>query len=435
MKSIILKLHSRGWKVFLVGGRVRDRVMGQHPGDPDLLTDAPMEDVEAIFGVKRVTLAEKSLPICIVNHVEISPMRGAGEFPTSDLTRRDFTLNAMALDPFSGTIIDPFGGRQDIKQRLIRFTGPPGDRIHEDPLRMVRGCRFAARFDFELEAETLGAIRAQASLIALRTAPERLNSELIKAMAMDRPSRFFELLHHTGLLPHILPSLERCWDLDGGPFHGETVFEHCMMVGDDIWPKQPLLRLAGFLHDTGKFDAKGIKEGRITYHGHERQTRALEADLHRLKFSNAARAYMLSLVRLHMRPLTEKTGPRGVRYLLAALAREGISHRDFMRMRIADKKSNLKTRAPYTLGDIRFRLNKIFTQYRSGAPLTPSDLALSGREIMAALNLKPGPLVGRLKVLIFQRVLDDPSLNQRDRLLALLPELLAALEADKTSLS
>ena len=420
---LIQRLRDQGHRVLLVGGHVRDQILGENPGDPDLLTDAPIGVLEKLFKVPRVTLAGKSLPICIVNHMEIAPWRiadteGDAVFPHADLARRDFTLNSMARDPESGELFDPFGGRADMDARIIRFTGTPLDRIQEDPLRMVRGCRFAARFSFELEAEGFKAIRDHAHLLK-GVAVERLRTELVKAMAMDKPSCFFILLHETGLLPHMLPSLDRCWDLDGGPFHGETVFEHCMLVGDDITPKQPLLRLAGYLHDAGKFDAQGMKEGRITYHGHEKKISAVEKDLRDLRFSNRDREYILSLLQVHMRPLTEKTSPKSVRRLLAALAKYDLPVSDFMRMRIADKKSNLKKMAPYTLSDIRLRLNKIRVEQSAGHAVTLKELALSGNEIMEILGVGPGPRVGQIKDALLERILDDPAINTRAHLIPL----------------
>ena len=417
LKQIIHTLTQAGHKALLVGGVVRDEILGIAPGDADLLTDAPIEILENLFKVPRVTLAGKSLPICIVHHIEVAPGRGGGDFPRDDLARRDFTVNAMARDPESGEIIDPFGGSRDIHDGLIRFTGTPKERITEDPLRMVRGCRFAARFGFDFDPETEQAIRDHAPLLD-NVARERLIPELVKAMAMKIPSRFFNLLHDTGLLERFLPSLDRCWGLDGGPFHGETVFEHCMMVGDAVTPKQPLLRLAGFLHDTGKFDAKGIKDGRLTYHGHEKKTSALEQDLRDLRFSNKDREYILSLVRCHMRPLTDKTTPKSVRRLLAALAEEGLSTADFMRLRIADKKSNLKKLAPYTVSDLKLRLNKIRAEQEAGHAVTQNQLALSGREIMDLLALEPGPRVGEIKAALLEQVLEDPTLNTRQGLTA-----------------
>ncbi len=415
------RLRDKGFQVLLVGGQVRDGLLGVPPGDPDLLTNAPIEALEDLFSTPRVTLAGKSLPICIVHHMEIAPWRcrsGEDIFPDSDLAHRDLTVNAMAKDPFTDEIFDPWQGRQDLKKKQIRFTGDPQTRIKEDGLRLVRACRFAARFGFDIEDQSWEAMKAHAPRLA-RVAPERFRGELIKAMAMETPSRFFVLLHDAGLLSYILPSLDRCWDLDGGPFHGETVFEHCMLVGDAITPKQPLLRLAGFLHDTGKFDARGIKEGRISYHGHETHTQALEGDLKTLRFSNQEQDYLLSLLRLHMRPLTEETTPKSVRRLLAALSEAGLSTRDFMRMRIADKKSNLKKPKAYTLSDIRLRLNKIRQEQVAGHAVTQKDLALTGRDIMALLGSGPGRRVGQIKAALLERVLEEPHLNTRAHLIPL----------------
>mgnify|MGYP006291171535 FL=1 len=242
-------------------------------------------------------------------------------------------------------------------------------------------------------------------------------------MAMKTPSFFFTLLHATGLLSEVLPSLDRCFGMDGGPFHGETVFDHCLLVGDALPAGQPLLRLAGYLHDTGKKDAQGIKQGRITFAGHEHHTRALEADLDRLRFSTDDKTYIMALVACHMRPLAQKTGPKAVRRLLAFLAANNLDFHDFMRLRIADKKANL-AKSPYTLSDIRTRVKKVTDELARQTAFHPDGLDITGREIMDITGLAPGPDVGRIKQQLFEQVLDDPGLNTRERLV----QMVAAMD-------
>ncbi len=195
-----------------------------------------------------------------------------------------------------------------------------------------------------------------------------------------------------------------------------------MLVGDSLPARQPLLRLAGYLHDVGKMDAQGIKEGRITFHGHETRMEALVTDLDRLRFSVPEKAYILALVRCHMRPLAEKTRPKSIRRLLAMLAQNRISFQDFMRMRIADKKGNL-AKSPYTLADIRLRVEKVYQEMTRQTAFQPDDLAVSGEDIMAIRNIDPGPEVGHIKQLLFENVLDDPSLNTRETLVQMLKDM------------
>lgn len=412
---IVNTLARKGFKAYIVGGAVRDILAQQDPGDVDLLTNAPANTLQILF--PRARQVGKSFPVCLVDGVEVASCRAANgpdSFPLSDLAMRDFTINSMAWNPLTDELVDPHGGQKDLENKCIRFTRDPIQRIKEDPLRMIRACRFAARFGAALSEESLQAILTLGHLIQA-TAPERIQGELIKAMALAAPSLFFRHLQAAGLLAGILPSLDRCFDLEGGPYHGETVFDHCMLVGDALSPVRPLLRLGGFVHDTGKFDAAGIKEGRLTYAGHETCTQAVETDLERLRFPSRHIAYILSLIQTHMRPLNEKTTPRSVRRLLALLNRHGLPFQDFFRLRIADMKGNLAKR-PYTLSDIRLRLTKVLDQLSSTAAFNVNDLEISGRDIMALLDLPPGPPVGRIKEILFEKVLEEPGLNTRSRL-------------------
>jgi len=419
---VLTRLSDNGFPVYVVGGAVRDGLLGLDPGDVDILTQADTGTLGKLFKDQKTRLVGRSFSVTLVNGVEVASCRTDMDFPIADLGMRDLTINSMAWDPLTRNIVDPFKGLQDLENKVIRFTGSPGARIQEDPLRMVRACRFAARYDSCLEPESLAAIRSSREWLAGRTAGERIRMELIKAMALALPSQFFTLLHNTGLLSLVLPCLDRCYDLDGGPFHGETVFEHCLLVGDALPARQPLLRLAGYLHDAGKFDAAGIKDGKLTFAGHETRLNAIEKDLAQLKFSNKETQYMLSLVRAHMRPLTGESTPRAVRRLLAMLDDLGLSHRDFLRMRIADKKGNL-AKSPYTLSEICVRLEKIRETVSGQTAFNINDLKISGRDICEILGLEQGPVIGKIKARLFEAALETPELNTESALKKLVREI------------
>ncbi|MDY0220252.1 MAG: CCA tRNA nucleotidyltransferase [Desulfobacterium sp.] len=421
VEKILTLIVKNGYRALIAGGAVRDMAAGDRPTDFDIVTNASLETIQKIFTGEKVKTVGKSFHICLVNGIEVASFRGdQTNFPLADLEQRDFTINSMAWDPETGQIIDPFSGRQDLKERIIRFTGDANQRILEDPLRTVRACRFVSRIKGKLHPLTLESIRVNAGLVKSSVAQERIRMEILKAMGHDLPSFFFKALEKTGLLKEIFPSLERLVNLDGGPFHGETVFEHSIMTGDALSPKRPLLRLAGFLHDAGKYDAAEIKEGILTFHDHEKKLNQVEQDLIHLKFSLREIDYILSIISVHMRPLTEETSPRAVRRILALLAARGLTYQEFMRMRIADKRSNL-AKPHYNLGDIRNRVQKFKDELEPGGTqaFTPGDLAIDGNRIMALLNLAPGPEVGRIMELLFQRVLDDPALNTPSTLEAL----------------
>jgi tRNA nucleotidyltransferase/poly(A) polymerase len=421
--KILGLLHKNGIPAFVVGGAVRDMCLGRKPKDVDISADASIHTLKAVFADHPVRVVGNTFPVCLVNDIEVAPSRAASrQFPEDDLAMRDFTINAMAYDPLENRFVDPFNGWSDLENRIIRFTGDPVARIKEDPVRMIRGCRFKVLLSAKLSDAAQKAIHDHAGSLSPDIPGERIRNELLKAMALPAPSDFFHCLHDTGLLAMILPSLDRCYALDGGPFHGETVFEHCLLVGDALPPRQPLLRLAGFLHDVGKADAQGIKDGRITFHSHETRMDALTADLDRLRFSVREKDYILALVQCHMRPLASKTRPKSVRRLLAMLAQNRLSFQDFMRMRIADKKGNL-AKSPYTLADIRNRVEKVRHEMARQTAFHPDDLAVSGKDIMTLRHIAPGPEVGRIKQALFEKVLDDPSLNTRENLVQMVKDM------------
>ena len=425
VSPILETLWAAGFQAFLAGGAVRDALLGITPADVDILTNAVPEDLARLFADQHPKYVGKSFAVTLINKVEVATCRpadkksvGAGHtFPATDLGRRDLTINSMAWNPKTRTLADPFGGKADIENKTIRFTRDPFDRIEEDPVRMVRACRFAARFKFKIKPDAVDAIRTHAHKITAQGNAERIQREIVKAMGMDKPSGFFNLLHDTGLLALILPSLDRCYSLDGGPHHGETVFEHNLLVGDALSASMPILRLAGFLHDTGKADALEIKDDRNTFPGHEKCTRAMMADLGCLRFSRKDMDHIHALVQGHMRPLKSDTSPKAARRLLAMLDDLDLSYHDFLRMRIADKKGNLNPlKKPYSLGDIRLRLEKILDAINEQTPFNMNDLEISGREVQDILGLPQGPAIGKVKAFLFEQVLADPSLNQKKTL-------------------
>jgi len=420
VEKIISTLSHAGFKTFFVGGAIRDLLLGKSPADYDIVTNCPLSTLQTLFRKERSKIAGKTFPVLLINDVEVAPPRSQDHghpFPETDLGARDFTINSMAMDPSSGRIIDPFNGKKDLENRVIRFTRNPAQRIEEDPLRMVRACRFKAAIGGCFSGETLQAIKKNAALITTESAPERLRLEIMKAMSIPRPSSFFWGLREADLLQYLLPCLDRCVALDGGPHHGETVFEHCLMVGDALSLQYPLLRLAGFLHDAGKFDAACMENNLLTFKGHETMKKAILSDLENLRFSTRERAFVDAMVSVHMRPLTEESSPKAVRRLLAFLAEHQVSHQNFMRMRIADKSAN-RAKKPYILSEIKSRLKKIYDaqtahQHRK---FTKNSLAINGNDIMALLDCAPGREIGSILDHLFERVLDDPSLNTVDKL-------------------
>lgn len=419
LQFILDRFKKNGYQAYIVGGAVRDILLQRTPDDFDILTNATLKEIQALFSDQKLKTIGKTFPVCLVNGIEISSGRAAFDifdFPESDLAKRDFTINAMACDFIKKKIIDPFNGKKDLKNAIIRFTRNPEKRIHEDPVRMIRACRFMAMIDGSLSLSSFEAVLENKDLLDA-VAKERIYHEIMKSLGLKRPSLFFKALKQTGLLVKIFPSLDRCYDLDGGPHHGETVFEHNLMVGDALSPRFPLLRLAGFLHDAGKFDAAKIEKGKLTFAGHENHTRAMAYDLTTLRFPVKDVTYITSLITTHMRPLTDQTTPKATRRLLAMLDKHGLDYRDFMRMRMADKKGNLaKGKNPYTLSEIRTRLKKIFDELSGQDFFQMNHLEITGNDIIRLTGLAPGPDIGKIKQMLFEKIVDDPELNNYDAL-------------------
>ena len=425
-EKIISTLHENGFKALIVGGSVRDFLMGIQSFDFDILTNASMDQITTIFKFEKARIVGQSFKICLVNKIEICSARDNGGnivFPDNDLGMRDFTINSMAYDFKSKTIIDLFSGKEDLEKRIVRFTKNPYKRIDEDPLRIVRACRIASLINGSIEPVSKNALIDKKFFVKTKISSERLRIEILKAMEHKRPSQFFKYLHEIDILKYIFPCLDQCFSLDGGPFHGETVFEHCMMTGDAISSKYPLLRLAGFLHDAGKYDAAVEKDGRLSFAGHEKYTDKIESDLKKMRFSNKEVNYIISIVHIHMRPVKEETTPKAVRKILRDLHRLNIDLHDFLRIRIADKKANL-AKQPYTFFEIKLRLAKMLKEINpdKNQTFTVNDLKISGSEIIKILNIRQGPKVGQILDYLFEKVLDEPELNQKTALEKLILE-------------
>ncbi|MCF6247462.1 MAG: CCA tRNA nucleotidyltransferase [Desulfobacula sp.] len=417
VQLILERLQKEGHQAYITGGAVRDIMLNKVPRDVDILTSATLEQIKIVFSDRKVKIVGKSFPICMVDGIDVSSGRDGFEcsnFPESDLAKRDFTLNAMAYDPGKKQILDPFNGKKDLEKGVVRFTKDPESRINEDPIRMVRACRFAGMIKGHISLSSLDIILSKKDLLS-KVAKERIRHEIIRAMAIDKPSLFFKALRQTRLLSMIFPSLDRCHDLDGGPHHGETVFEHCMMVGDALSANRPILRLAGYLHDVGKFDAALIKKQKLTFPGHEKYTKKMVNDLTALRFSCMEIEFIESLTKAHMRPLTDQTTAKATRRLLAMLEKYDLSYQNFMRMRIADKKGNLAKPA-YTFGDIRIRVTKLQQMINEKTPLRPNYLKITGNDIIRLLNIDAGPKVGEVKQMLFEQILDNPELNNLEDL-------------------
>jgi tRNA nucleotidyltransferase (CCA-adding enzyme) len=433
--KIVRCLCEEGWDAYIAGGAARDLLSGEVPLDYDVVTEAPYEVVKKLFADRKVSLVGASFKVCIIDGIEVATYRKdsysglsnknckvlEAETIQEDLARRDLTINALAFCPYSGDIVDEYGGIDDLKNRIIRFTGDPRARIYEDPCRILRACRFRAKIEGKFDPDTFQALKEYSSLVRDYVTPERIRLEILKALKYNKPSLFFDSLHEIGILDHISPSMERCYGHDGGEHHGETIDEHIKIVGDVLSARNPLLRLAGFLHDCGKpVSAKNSKNGQLIFIGHEQAgANIVEAELRKLRFSHKEISYIRGLILYHMRSFENLTTPNSLRKILKNFREEGINWKDWMQLRIADRKGN-KKKADYDRSQIKNIVLSIRNELKpvsAQAVFSIQDLPVNGNDIMKEFDLKPGPDVGRILKALLEYVLDNPEANIREKLL------------------
>lgn len=432
--DIISRLCNNNFSAHFAGGVVRDMLLGYEPNDYDIVTNATPDQVEEVFSDRNVSVIGKSFLVAIVDDIEVATWRTDRYFGLSqkncdikpaqslcaDLERRDLSINSLAMCPQTGDVLDEFGGIDDLKNRMIRLTGNPEDRINEDPLRIIRACRFCAKINGKFENETKKALRQNGHYVRDYVAAERIRLEILKAMKSRFASRFFDALKEIDVLQYVLPSLNDCVGFTGGHFHNETVYLHNMMVGDSISCRCELLKLAGYLHDVGKPISYDPETGKFSGH-HKTGRKIVRHDLQQLRFNNAEICYISGLVEMHMRSINSDTTDKAVRRLLRDLKSLGIRQEAWLRLKIADRKGNLG-KQDYTKRDIaemQYRLDDvIFVDYNPA--LTLADLEISGADVMNALNIEPGPQVGKVLDHLMNLVIDDPSLNNKAQLIGLI---------------
>ena len=434
----VLQLLTTLWRgsraAYVVGGCLRDALLEREPADWDLTTDASPEAIQSLF---PRALYENRFGTVVVHHAgaqyEITTFRRDvsysdhrhpdrveyGESVEEDLSRRDFTVNAMAWGSPAGavpTFVDPFGGRDDLHRRLLRAVGDPGRRFHEDALRMIRAVRLAASLDFEIEAATLAAIADNVSL-ASHLSGERVMAELLKLLAAPRPSVGLGLMAETGLLAVVAPELERQRGLEQNKTDVADLWDHTLRTVDAA-PNRSLVRLAALLHDIGKPDT--LADGH--FHGHENAG----ADLARTFLARLHAPRLLServghLVRNHMFSYEQNWSDAAVRRFIRKIG--AGSAEDLLDLRRADNQGSGQSAGHGNVDELRGRIH---AQLEAHAPLGRGELVLDGRDLIAELALRPGPELGRILEALTERVVAEPVLNDRGILLELARQLLAA---------
>ena len=439
IENILSELEKAGYQAYLVGGCVRDFLMDREPFDWDITTNAKPEEIQKIFtdsvyendfGTVGVKIRHSETETEVV---EVTPFRKEESYTDKrhpdkviftqkvedDLARRDFTVNALAMD-IKGNIVDPFNGQEDIKSKIIKAVGKPEDRFSEDALRLMRAVRFAAQLGFNIEPATKEAIKNQANNLKA-ISHERIRDELTKLIASSDPEKGIILMQELGLLKIVLPEVEEGVGVAQNKHHIYNVFEHLVKsLGFAAkYNYNIYVRFASLLHDIGKPRTKEGTGEDASFHGHEfvgarMTTQALE----RLRFSKDFIEKVYTLVRYHMfyynvDEVTEKS----VRRLVRKVGPENME--ELLELRQSERKgSGVPKAEPYRLRHLKYMIDKV-----SRDPLTVGMLKVNGNDVMTVLGIAPGPKIGHILNALLEEVIDDPVRNEKEYLTSRIKEL------------
>ncbi|MBO7095684.1 MAG: CCA tRNA nucleotidyltransferase [Lachnospiraceae bacterium] len=432
-KSIIDKLTGAGYEAYIVGGCVRDCLLGLVPDDWDITTNALPEQVKELFRRTIDTGIEHGTVTVMIGDegYEVTTYRTDGAYSDGrhpdkvtfvpsleeDLKRRDFTINAMAYNDSEG-LVDLFGGRDDIEKKIIRCVGCADERFSEDALRMMRAVRFAAKLGYGIDDEALASIKKLAPTLS-RVSAERITTELTKLLVSDHPE-MIETLYETGLTKVFFPEFDKAFETPQVHPH------HCFNVGKHITESVRLskndriVRFAMLLHDIGKPETLSVDEKGIThFHGHPAVGAKMgEEIMRRWKLDNDTIFRVCRLIKHHDMGKEKGCTP--------ALTRKAVSvmEEDFLRL-LDVMKADVLAQSDFLREQKLENIEKYGREYerivKEGECCSLKELAVGGRDLIDA-GIAPGPVMGEILGKLLERVLEDPSLNERDTLLLLAKE-------------
>ncbi len=422
--------HRNGYELYIVGGAVRDFYAGFKVKDYDFATNADPETVIRLFRRTVPTgIAHGTVSVLFGGSAfEVTTFRSESPYSDSrhpdqvtfigsieeDLKRRDFTINALAVNTVNGDLIDLHGGLQDIQKKIIRAIGDPSLRFQEDSLRMLRAFRLSAVLGYPIEQRTIHAIQQHAAAITA-VSSERVQEELNKILSVQKPSLTFFSMQRAGLLFYFLPELSRCIGVGSKGPHSLDTFTHLCYACDGAPPDSLPVRLAALLHDTGKPETEKLDEnGLICYHGHD-SVSADKADqiLRRLKYSNAVRTEVTHLIRYHMFNYTSSWTDAAVRRFISKVGEKYVFHLLLLREADYYGSTGRRLHSGKLLQELRNRITAALTDREA---INISDLAVNG-SLLIENGIPEGPIIGTVLKLLLEAVLDDPSLNERKTLL------------------
>lgn len=453
------KIKDSGFEAFVVGGCVRDLLLSKEPNDWDITTNAIPSQILEIFPDGKyenrfgtVIVPEKYLnDLDSKENLEITTYRIESTYSDNrrpdevkfakkleeDLERRDFTVNAMALEIISKKdfkIIDFFDGQTDLKNKIIRAVGDANERFNEDALRMIRAIRFISQLkekdsteSWYLEEKTLAAIKKNKDLLKF-ISPERLGEEFMKIILSNNPSLGVDLLVESGLMYYIIPEIYETINVTQnrhhyyGPYN--TVYKHLLASLATCPSKKLEVRLAAFLHDIGKPESKRGEGEFSTFYGHEYiSAKKVKIILARLKFPKKIIDKTVLLVKNHMFYYNvDEVGEKGVRRVIQKVGLDNIN--DLIDVRIGDRLGSGTAKAvPYKLRHFRYIVEKV-----SADAISVGQLKINGNDLIKLLNIQPGPKIGMILDILLSEVIDDSSLNNKKYLSQ------RALELDKENI-
>lgn len=435
--TILNKLNEAGFEGYLVGGCVRDLIMHRTPKDWDITTNATPEEIIPLFDK---TFYENSFGTVgvVVNEevIEVTPYRIESDYKDGrrpenvsfskkiedDLKRRDFTINALAYDPIKDIFIDYFDGLKDIKDKVIRAVGNPTERFCEDGLRILRAVRFSAELGFTINKETQEALHGSREMLS-KIAKERIRDELVKIIMSDSPMVSLFMCQKLDILKYIIPELEEGIATEQNQAHSFTVFEHLLRslqhAADKKYPFE--VRIAALLHDIGKPKSRRFSEEKkdYTFYGHE----VIGANIAKkimegFNFPRKTIDLVVTFVRWHMFfSDTEQITLSAVRRMVANVGKENIWN--LMNLRICDRIGTGRPKEnPYRLRKYTAMIEQVLTD-----PVSVAMLKINGKQIMELLHVEPGPKIGLILNAIMEEVLEDPSINEVNRLESLAKDL------------
>lgn len=421
-REILGRIAAEGRQAVLVGGCVRDLLLGKTPKDWDIAADLNIEGLLRLFPEGKVMGADRQGQTLLIprqgSPYEVTPFRGDGL--EGDLALRDFTINAMALSP-QGRLYDPMGGQRDLAAGILRACGSPQDRIREDPLRMLRAVRLAADLDLALDPALVAAIQDQAPRLG-QVAAERIGAEFCRLMVTRRPAWGMERLREIGLLAVFAPELLAMVGVEQNQYHAYTVWEHCLLALALV-PPELHLRLAALLHDVGKPHTVSVDdEGNRHFYRHE-QVGAEIADgfLERLRVENRVRERAVRLVRFHMDlHLEDRMSDSAIRRMISRIGLDLMP--DLLELRRADRLAS-GTREGDLSPETIYLLEQVERILKEDAALKVTDLAVDGHDVMQIFGRPPGPYVGQVLRRLLDEVVEEPERNRREWLLARLQEM------------